>query len=61
MMRATIWNGVENRPATSEEIDSLVANGDLYINYHIKGSVNIGVVWIELSNEADKTYYIKYS
>ena len=51
-MRTTVWNTVENRIATSAEVDELVANGYLYINYHIKGSVNIGVVWMELSNEA---------
>lgn len=58
LMRITVWNTKENRPATSEEVDQLVADGDLYINYHIKGSVNIGVVWMELSNMVDKNFHL---
>ena len=58
-MRTTIWNTKENRIATSAEIDQLITNGDLYINYHNKGSVNIGIIWMELSTIGEYDYQLK--
>ena len=57
-MKTTVWNTKENRPATSSEVNLLIENNDLYINYYTRGSINIGVVWIELSTIGGYDYHL---
>lgn len=42
-----VWNETESRPATPEEIDYLVREGHLVVNYFVRGKD--GRVWIELT------------
>ena len=46
-----VWNETEGRPATAEEVYSLVREGHLVVNYFIHGpEADSGRVWIEITD-----------
>jgi hypothetical protein len=57
-MKTTVWNTKKDKPAKAAELDKLIEDGDLYVNYHTIGSVNIGVIWMELSTIGEYTYHL---
>jgi len=47
--RSIVWNDVEERPATPAEIEGLIAEGTLFVNYCVfsSGDEDRGLVWAD--------------
>ena len=59
MNAKVVWHRKEDRPATFEEIKQLEEDKDLVINYYNSKRTNTGLVWVDLTDKAERTFELR--
>lgn len=59
MNQKVVWHIKENRPATFDEIKQLEDDKDLVINYYNSKKNNTGLVWVDLTEKAERIFELR--
>ena len=58
-MAKIVWHIKDDRPATFDEIKQLEDDKDLVINYYNSKRNNTGLVWVDLTEKAERVFELR--